>query len=79
LEFTDTQAEILVNAWLLAREGKGQVLEDWAEPDAQQLSDAGWLEQRTEPDGPSSWWWTPEAEAALDLNTLNQSVEDRQN
>jgi hypothetical protein len=72
LEFTDTQAEILVNAWLLAREGKGQVLEDWAEPDAQQLRDAGWLEQRTEPDGPSSWWWTPEAETALDLNALRR-------
>jgi hypothetical protein len=79
LEFTDTQAEILVNAWLLAREGKGQVLEDWAEPDAERLREAAWLEQRTEPDGPSSWWWTPEAEAALDLNTLKQSVEDRQN
>jgi hypothetical protein len=79
MDFTDTQQEILVNAWALAREGKGQVLEDWAEPDAQQLSDAGWLEQRTEPDGPSSWWWTPEAEAALDLNALNQSVEGREN
>jgi hypothetical protein len=47
MDFTDTQQEILVNAWLLAREGKGQVVEDWAEPDAQQLADAGWLERRT--------------------------------
>ena len=46
MEFTETEQEILVNAWLLAREGKGQVLEDWAEPEAQQLADAGWLERR---------------------------------
>jgi hypothetical protein len=34
MNLTETQAEILVNAWRLAREGKGQVVEDWAEPDA---------------------------------------------
>jgi hypothetical protein len=55
------------------------VLEDWAEPDAQELADAGWLERRTEDDGPSTWWWTPEAEAALDMNALTESVEGRQN
>jgi len=27
MDFTDTQATILTDAWLLAREGKGQVLE----------------------------------------------------
>jgi hypothetical protein len=60
MEFTDTQAEILVNAWLLAREGKGQVVEDWAEPDAQRLSEAGWLEQRTvDASGDVCWFWTP--------------------
>ena len=47
MDFTDTQATILTDAWLLAREGKGQVLEDWAELDAQELADAGWLERRT--------------------------------
>ena len=51
--------EILVNAWLLAREGKGQVLEDWAEPDAEQLADAGWLERRTvDATGDTCWFWT---------------------
>ena len=29
--------------------------------------------------GDWSWHWTPEAEAALDLNTLTASVEGRQN
>ena len=47
MDFTETEQEILVNCWLLAREGRGQVLEPWAEPDAQELADAGWLERRT--------------------------------
>jgi hypothetical protein len=69
MDFTDTQAEILVNCWLLAREGKGQVIEDWAEPDAQQLSDAGWLERRTlDATGDACWFWTDQAEAALDMH-----------
>ena len=80
MDFTDTQAEILTNAWLLARDGKGQVLEDWAEPDAQQLCDAGWLERRTvDATGDTCWFWTREAETALDLNALNASVEERHN
>ena len=74
MEFTETEAEILVNAWLLAREGKGQVLEDWAEPDAQELADAGWLERRTvDATGDVCWFWTAEAEAALDLNALRRN------
>jgi hypothetical protein len=73
MEFTETEQEILVNAWLLAREGKGQVLEDWAEPDAQELSDAGWLERRTvDANGDTAWFWTPRAEAALDLQALRR-------
>jgi hypothetical protein len=80
MDFTETEQEILVNAWLLAREGKGQVLEDWAEPDAQELADAGWLERRTvDANGDTAWFWTREAEMALDVNALNQSVEGRQN
>jgi len=80
MEFTDTQAEILVNCWLLARDGKGQVVEDWAEPEAQQLADAGWLERRTvNATGDTCWFWTREAETALDVNALNRSVEGRDN
>ena len=48
-------------------------------PDAVELAEAGWLERRSEDDGPSTWWWTPEAEAALDLNALTASVEGREN
>jgi hypothetical protein len=71
MDCTDTEQEILVNAWLLAREGKGQVIEDCAEPDAERLREAGWLERRTvDATGDTCWFWTEEAEAALDLNAL---------
>jgi hypothetical protein len=74
MEFTETQQEILVNAWLLAREGKGQVVEDWAEPDAERLCDAGWLERRTvDANGDIAWFWTAEAEAALDMSSLHRN------
>jgi hypothetical protein len=80
MEFTETQQEILVNCWLLAREGKGQVAEDWAEPDAQQLADAGWLERRTvDATGDTCWFWTRQAETALDMNAPTKSVKGREN
>ena len=79
MEFTETQREILFNAWLLAREGNGQVLEDHAYPDAHKLAEAGWLERRFEPDGEISWWWTRQAETALDTSALMRSVEGREN
>jgi hypothetical protein len=73
MKFSDTQAEILVNCWLLAREGKGQVVEDWATPDAEELGEAGWLERRTvDATGDTAWFWTREAEMALDLNGLRR-------
>jgi hypothetical protein len=74
MEFTDTQQTVLVNAWLLARDGKGQVLlEEW-EPEAQELADAGWLERQTvEANGDTCWFWTPQAEAALDMNALRRN------
>jgi hypothetical protein len=73
VEFTDTEQDILVRAWVLARDGKGQVVEDWAEPDAQQLADAGWLERRTvDATGDVCWFWTQQAEMALDLNGLRR-------
>lgn len=75
MDFTDTEQEILVNAWLLARDGKGQVLEEWAEADAERLCEAGWLERRTvDANGDTAWFWTREAEAALDMNALRRDT-----
>jgi hypothetical protein len=79
VEFTELQREILFNAWALARNGDGQVLEDWAMEDARELADHGWLATRAEPSGHTSWWWTPAAETTLDLSALTHSAEGRQN
>lgn len=78
-EFTETEQEILTNAYFLAREGKGQVLEPFVYPEACRLADAGWLERRFEDNGDVSWWWTDHAETALDLNALTASVQGREN
>jgi len=79
VEFSALEGEILVNAWALAHDGRGQVVEPWALPEAVRLSEAGWLERRMLPNGHASWWWTEQAETALDLNALKQSVEGRHN
>jgi len=70
MDFNETQAEILVNAYLLNLEGKGQVVEDWAIPDAHHLAEAGWLSRRVEKGGDISWHWTDKAETALSLSAL---------
>ena len=73
MDFTTEQQEILFRAWLLARDGQGQVLEDWAEPDAEELCEAGWLERRTvDATGDTCWFWTSQAEAALGMNALRR-------
>ena len=78
MDFTATQQDILYRARLLARDGKGQLVTDEALPDAAELAGAGWLEPRAEKNGDTSWWWTPAAEGALDINALLQSAEGRQ-
>jgi hypothetical protein len=79
MHFTDQMQEIVGNAYLLSLEGKGQVLEDDAVPDAHRLAEAGWLEMRFEPNGDMSWWWTGTAETALDMSALTQSTTGREN
>jgi hypothetical protein len=79
MELTETQKKIAANAWALASEGKGQVLEDWAIPEAHELAEAGWLERRIEPNGDRSWWWTSAGETALGLSGVLGSAEGRQN
>jgi hypothetical protein len=74
MEFTETEQDILFRAWLLARDGKGQVLEPAPYPEAVRLADAGWLERRyVDATGDWSWFWTPQAEAALDMNALHRN------
>ena len=79
MEFTETQQEILTNAWALAQIGNGQVVEEWAVADAERLVEAGWLERQPLDNGDTAYWWTQEAETALDMNALTDSVEGRHN
>ena len=69
------EQDILARAWLLSRDGQGQVLGDWAEPDAEELCEAGWLDPRTvDANGDTCWFWTSQAEAALDMNALRRDT-----
>jgi hypothetical protein len=43
-----------------------------------ELEASGWLERRTEPNGDTSWCWTPTAETALNLSALTD-VTGREN
>jgi hypothetical protein len=70
MDFTETEKQILYNAWALHLKGAGQVVEDWAVPDAHRLAEAGWLDRKLEQNGDISWWWTPRAEGALRLSEL---------
>ena len=52
----------------MARDGRGQVVEDWALADAERLRAAGWLEARTVNDTDDvAFFWTREAAGALDV------------
>ena len=80
MDFTAEQQDILFRAWLLARDGNGQVVTDEAIPDAHELAEHGWLERRFEnATGELCWFWTDAAEHALDFNELLRSADGRQN
>ncbi len=77
-KFNAVQQDILYRAWVLARDGNGQVVTDEAIPDAHKLAEQGWLERRFAGEQ-LCWFWTAAAEHALDVNALLQSAEGRQN
>jgi hypothetical protein len=73
---TNEQFEILYRARALAP--RGQVLTNDAYPAAHELAEDGWL-RREFVDGELAWFWTDEAEVALHLGALMDSVQGRQN
>jgi hypothetical protein len=80
MEFNETQLEILFRAWALDAEGRGQVLDAEVWPDAVPLEEVGWLERRyVDQTGDWAWFWTPQAETALDLNALTASAMESPN
>ena len=74
MDLTEMQCELLCNAWALASKGRGMVLQPEAYPAAHDLAEHGWLDHRFEENGDMSWWWTPQAETALDVNALTSGM-----
>ena len=70
MDFTETQQEILYRAWLLARDGNGQVVDRRGDPGRARARRAGLARAPLGRNGDLSWWWTPAAEAALDVSAL---------
>jgi hypothetical protein len=77
MTFDTEQLEILYRAKMLGTE-RGQVLTDDAYPAAHELAEQGWLRRRFVEDE-LAWFWTPQAETAIDARRLVASVEGRQN
>jgi hypothetical protein len=79
MELTQEHLHILHRAFLLSLDGCGQVLKPEAYPEADDLAEQGWLERRFEENGDLSWWWTPQAETALNYGSLMNAAEGREN
>jgi hypothetical protein len=69
MELNTEQLEILFRARMLATEGRGQVLEDWALEDARELEEHGWLTSHKLDNGDTAWFCAPTGETALNINT----------
>lgn len=80
MDLTEKQHELLFEAWTISRADPpmGMVLKPDCYPDAHRLAEQGWLARRFV-DDELAWFWTPQAETALDMNALLQSADDRQN
>jgi hypothetical protein len=78
MEFTEIQKEALFQAKRLYPKGKGFVPVEEAVSDCEELVDASWLRTETEENGDVSYYWTQQAETALDLNNLTD-LEGREN
>ena len=66
-ELTTEQLDLAYCAWLLARDGRGMVLQPHKLPVAHRLLQLGWLDYEIEDNGEISWWFTPQGETALTL------------
>lgn len=70
MEFTDTQLEALFQAKQLGEKGKGFVPVEEALPECEELADANWLRTEKKDNGDLAFFWTQQAETALDLSNL---------
>jgi hypothetical protein len=72
-EFTNDELELLTLAWALAQEGRRFCPEDAYIPECHRLNGRGWLTREWYGDD-LVYGWSPQAEAALDINQLVASA-----
>jgi len=76
--FTETEQEILFSAWALYAKGGCVAPVPEAVAACDRLAKAGWLERRrVDATGDPAYRWTKQAETALDINGLTESVHQR--
>jgi hypothetical protein len=79
MDLTDEQLEVACDAWICAQHGRGLVVDIDHFVAAHELCEHGWLERRFHGDE-MAYWWTRNAEMALDVNALMDSgVRGREN
>jgi hypothetical protein len=81
VNLTEDHLEVLYHAWAASRGGGGIVLKDpGLYVEAHELAEHGWLTRKfVGPDREMAWFWSREAEAALDMTQLMQGAEGREN
>ena len=75
---TDDEGQVVADLWAARMFGLAADVKPEFYPAAHTLAERGWLERRWHGDD-MVWWFTDQGLAALDLNALTESVEDRQN
>jgi hypothetical protein len=78
-ELTENELDALFTAHALAARECGFVPKPELLPECERLREQGWLERRMLDNGDASYWWTREAEMALDLNAVVASSRGREN
>jgi hypothetical protein len=71
--FTNDELELLALAWALAQGGKLFCPEDAYLPECYRLNELGWFKREWHGDD-LVYGWSPQAEAALDINQLVASA-----
>jgi hypothetical protein len=79
MNLNDAQFRLLAGSWALHKVGAGLVLEAEYEPVARELARHGWLAEELLENGDTAWFWTQQAETALNLTKLVVDAEGRTN
>jgi hypothetical protein len=77
-QLTEDQGQIAADLWLARMEGLAAAVKPEFLPAVVALCDRGWVERRWHGDD-AVFWFTDTGLAALEMNALTQSTNDRQN